>query len=696
MRPLPLFISLLSLLAALPLSAQLPQGAWLTWEEFLSEYVDENAQGEDDSGLSEAQINWLEEMARQPRQLNVLTRRELLELPFINEAQADSLLSYARKKGGLRSLGELQLISGWDYFTRRYLSLFVRCDTLPPRSPAPLADEREARRILPKLTKGSHEIETRLDLPFYQREGYKEQAEPTETNYFVGNALHHVVRYRYAYEREAAYGLTAEKDAGEPVGKQGFYPYDYLSGYFYINSAVRPLSFVIGDYEVRGGRGLLMGRPLFAGREQAVQGGRRAETTFRPHTSTDENRFFRGVAAAYKWRGAEVMAFLSYRKLDARFNEAGDTARSVLTTGYHRTVSEVLRRRRLGCLTAGLHLGCGGKQWGVSLDAYAAHYDHLLFPETRYYNLYYFRGQTAGGLSANYYLSQGKWAAQGEVAADHKLHLATEHFLSFSPTAVLTLSAQVRLFSPRFVSLYGHALQQGSRVANEQGILFGARYRSRNSWEVGGYLDVFRFPKPTYTAKLGGARGVEGQLQGKKKISARWQLLARYRLKIRERTVSGYDLLEFRQTHRLRLAALCSHQRYELSTQIDGTLALRQTGKRSLGGMVSARALWKALPALTLKAFGGIFFTDDYESAVYAYEPQLPRAASFNAFAYHGARLVALCNWRVLKSLTLGLRFSSSRYFNHSRFSSGPSALLSAWKNDAQLQLIWRLPRPKR
>lgn len=672
------------------LHAQLRETPALTWEDFVQEYVcEEEASGE--SPYTEEQLQWLEGLAQNPLQLNRATRADLLSLAFLSEEQADSILSYRRAKRGFASLGELQLVRGMDYFTRRYLSLFLRCDSAALPRPELLARREAERRLAPKFGKGRHEVETRLDVPLYRRKGHRTPESPTPSNYYAGNALHHVVRYRYAYRREVAYGLTVEKDAGEPVGKQGFYPYDYLSAYVMARPLQRPWSFVIGDFEVRGGRGLLFGNRFFSGREALLRQPPRPVTGFRPHTSTDEARFFRGGAAAYRFKAFDFMAFASYRKLDARFEEGTDTVRTLLQTGLHRTVAEVERRRNVGNVTTGIHAGYNRPGGGCSLDAYVAHYDCLVWPEESFYNAAYFRGQTAAGASVSYYYRFRRLNVQGEVAVDRRLHAATEHLVGFSFSPRLSLNAQVRHFSPRYVSLYGDALQQGSRPSNEQGVALGVRYLPRQDWELSGYADFFRFPKPTYHSLLPGAKGMETSLQSQWRFSGAWQFGVRYRLKTRQRTITGHELLEYRYTHKLRLSALWSQPAFTLRMQADAVYASRQTGARSWGWMASLRSDWKPTRRCRLKAFAGLFFTDDYDSAIYAYEPQLLRAGGFPSFAYHGVRAVLLNQWQVFPSLQLGVRASSTCYFNRTSISSGPAQIPSAWKNDLSVQLRWRL-----
>lgn len=112
-----------------PLLAQWNNGAYMSWEEFLQEYI-QREQTETDEVTSADDLLWLEHIAQHPMQINRVDRSDLQQLPFLSEPQIDSLLAYRKLRKGLLSLGELQFITGFDYFTRRYLSLFVRCDSL--------------------------------------------------------------------------------------------------------------------------------------------------------------------------------------------------------------------------------------------------------------------------------------------------------------------------------------------------------------------------------------------------------------------------------------------------------------------------------------------------------------------------------------------------------------------------------------
>lgn len=99
---------------------------------------------------------------------------------------------------------------------------------------------------------------------------------------------------------------------------------------------------------------------------------------------------------------------------------------------------------------------------------------------------------------------------------------------------------------------------------------------------------------------------------------------------------------------------------------------------------------WKPAARYQVGGFAALFMSDDYQTALYAYEPQLPRQASFPSFYYHGMRLVATFRARLPWGLEAGLRIGSTHYFNRDEISSGAQRIRSSWKNDVSLQLRWQ------
>lgn len=687
------FVLFLMILLSMGVShAQVIDEPYMTWGEFVSSYLD--AEVDDENAVqTEIDREWLEYVAQNPLQINLVDREELRELPFLNGAQIDSLLSYREHNHGFMSLGELQLVSGMDYYTRCRLSLFLRCDSAYASTLRTGEIAKGWRLLRECLTKGKHELESRVDVPLYKRKGYYKPKHPTTTNYYVGNALHHIVRYRYQNGRDAMYGLTLEKDAGEPICKQGFYPYDYWSGYIYIRPKQVKWQLLAGDFQVYAANGLIYGKGGFMLRNAAATGAWHTQT-FKPHTSSDEANFFRGIAFSVRMkRGWNLSAFASYRCLDARLNALGDTAITLQQTGLHRTLTEISMRRCLGSLTCGTSVGLKKKRWGIELNECINVYDKPLFPVERLYNRYYFRGQVANVTSVSYCINSKHAVANGECAIDHKGNMAIVQNLLYKLNYLSHISLQTRCFSPKFVSLYGRPLQQGSRVANEVGAMLSTYLLLNRTIEVSGYADVFMHPKPTYNAALSHSKGVVISVQTLYLVSNAWNLLLRYQLRAKQYTLTATEgkTLEYRTTHKVRIASEWKQAKFCINVQLDASAYATQTGQRQFGCMLSSRVTWQPSHNYNLKCSLSAFFTDDYETRLYAYQPQLLRTMNMPMFCYHGVSETMLFNWIIKSNMVLSMRISSIKYLNRKSISSRLDEISSSWKNDLSIQIRWSI-----
>ncbi len=119
------------------------EGDSLTWADFIDNYLN----GDGEEAETEERIALFEELHRAPLDVNAATRSELLLLPFVTEAQADSLIAYRERKGGLRSLGELMFVPGWHFDTRHFFHLFATC---APPAAKPLCATCCATAMRPK------------------------------------------------------------------------------------------------------------------------------------------------------------------------------------------------------------------------------------------------------------------------------------------------------------------------------------------------------------------------------------------------------------------------------------------------------------------------------------------------------------------------------------------------------------------
>lgn len=659
------------------------QGLWaqsparMDWDTFAQEYFGR----EEDDAENDALYWQLEELAENPMNLNTVTREDLLRLPFLPPAAADSILSRRAHAGPFGSIGELLFVNGLDFELRRYLALFLFAGPAPHEKP----------RLRDMLLGGRSEVEGRADVPLYRRAGDRalRAGEQIQGNnaVFLGQPVGGVVRYRYRWRQNVKYGITLQQDAGEPFAARGNIPFDHTSAYAWLRTPDGKADVLLGDYRAQWGQGLTLGHSFMTSTSSLLDAPRRTGQVFAPHTSAEENNFLRGGALRYRLGTWRLTAFASHRTLDARLD--GDTVRSLLTTGLHRTDVELSRKDATTFTLGGAHVETGGDGWDVGAGMFYGRYGNTLSPEPRAYNKYYLHGRDVAALSLHWNLAHWRhWTWAGEAAADRMCHLALTGTLQFLPTDELAFTLQHRNISPRFVAPLGRAFQVASRVANEHGVMLGARYSGWRRLALRGYADLFLFPEATYYARRA-SRGMEMMGEAVANVSDAFRLLLRYKMKTRQQDVSGTDIMDYAYRHRLRLQADWTYATWDLHATLDATLSGRQTTADSYGWLAALRTTWRPRAKWELKGFAALFFTDNYEAAVYAYEPQLRHTFSTSAFYYHGYRLSALGTWHASPSLMLSARCGLRHFFNCDATGTGADKIEGKSRAELALQVVY-------
>lgn len=664
-----LFFLLCAWLAPMSVVAQHPyREIYTSWEDFVEYCADEEV-------VSQDELERLEQLTQHPLNLNTVSKDALLELPFLTEQQVDSLLAYRERKRRLLTLGELQFLTGWDAPTRRFASLFTYIgDTLRPRV-----------SLLQQFTKGNFVIETRCDFPTYEREGEKRTS-----GGYLGAGIKNVMRLRYDYGEQVNYGITLEKDAGEPFASQGNNPYDYLSFHFSYTSRDKKHKLLLGDYSLHFGEGLLLGKSTFAGQLGMLRQPSKTLLHLSPHTGTDEYKFFRGVAYSLTHKRLRLTAFASYRTLDAKIEN--DVASTLYTDGYHRTYTELTHKNTLGNATFGALIEHASPYLHLGISGYLSRYETPIVPLPRTNNRYALSGDIAAGTSLTYASTLHKRLSfTGELASDRRLHLAFSHRFHYKVSDDVRMNVQLRCFSKRFVAPWAETVGFASRVDNERGALVGITWRGAKGIDIESYLDVHQFPFSTYRAEQA-SHGLKFYLQAAKTLRNQNTTLLRYTYRLWQQNVTGRkDQLEYRGKHRLRLQHSLNRPRLNLTTLIEGSMTHAQTKNAAFGITAALRGKYLCRPNWSVALSGALFCTDDYASAVYAYEPLLPSMYAFGALYYKGIRGAVQTQYTWRNRFTLGIRYGMTHYFNRNTTSSGLQEINSSSKGDINLYLRLKL-----
>ena len=271
-------------------------------ENIIESIAEDSEEGADAAYLLET----LERLAESPVDINSAGHRQLADIPFLNEIQIRNLLEYRKQFGPVYSFYELIAVEGFSKTTVEKIKPFIYCgktDKTPARSPG-------------LLKNGRHELFLRTTTLAQKPKGFVPGDDGTIP--FEGNKLKYYTRYRFIAGDNVSAGITAEKDPGETFfrgsNKNGF---DFCSAHFKIKINRLIEYIVIGDYNIRYGQGLVIWQGFSTGKSAATLDNSKTNGGICPFTSTDENRFFRGIGITLKKGSSDMDIFFSYKNQDA-------------------------------------------------------------------------------------------------------------------------------------------------------------------------------------------------------------------------------------------------------------------------------------------------------------------------------------------------------------------------------------------
>lgn len=463
-----IFIAFLMGMAAWTAHAQ--ESAGRTVEQIIAdiyEQVSENSDTEIDfTSFYEDMIYYSEN----PINLNKTTKEELEKLQFLSDIQVDNILHYLYRYAPLNTIYEMQLIDGLDMTDIRMLLPFVMLGEAGAR--------KETLRLKDVFKYGKNELYLRLDRGLETKEGYRfipeeeQQAEEKNARKYVGDPFYNHIKYRFRYRDRIAFGVTAEKDAGEQFWGDHNKGYDFYSAHVELKNFGKLKTLVLGDYRANFGQGLVLRTDFSMGKSSYVMQVNPRSSGLKKYTSTDEYNFFRGAGATVSLGNLDITGFYSSKLIDG--DTIGGQFASVKIDGLHRTINDLNRKRNVSQQVIGGNVTYTYSWLQVGATALYNSFDHSLEPRPANYNKFYFRGkeQTVG--SVNYRVRAGKLNIFGETAlSDREGAWATINGLNFSPISRVGLVALHRYFSKEYDTFFATTFSESSRVNNETGFYIG-------------------------------------------------------------------------------------------------------------------------------------------------------------------------------------------------------------------------------
>jgi len=637
--------------------------------------------------LTQIQEIW-EYHLENPLNLNTVQKEDLTSLDLLSDIQINDLMEHRTKYGPLLALFELQTLPTWD---TSFIQLILPFITLEDRSETPPISLFELSR------KGKIETITRFQHPLEKSDNdvYPQNVSAK----FIGNKEYYLTRIRYTYQQRVSIGITAEKDLGEPffnnINKNGF---DFYSSHLQVKAGKRLKNVIFGDYHVQIGQGLNCWTSFALGKSLELTTCKKNAQVIRPHTSTEENRFFRGVASEFAYKRFTLFVFTSRHRKDASIHsDSSNQISSVLTSGYHRTESELARKDILKETALGGYLRYDLGTLHVGLASVFFYYMPSINQKVTSYNQFDFRGKQYQSASVDYSYTYRNVLVFGEFSyVDFSKKTAFLQGLMLALDSKNSLSLLYRNYDKGYETTYNAGFSEGNTVQNENGLYVAFASVFAKYWSLQAYSDFFRFPWLKQQVCLP-SKGLENCMQITWKPSKKLEFYVRYRSQIKEQNSSALtENLKFLTTvNQTNLRFNLTYKMtdlLEIRSRLEGVSVTRLDKQKETGLLFfqDVNLTSKNKKSDLILRFV-LFDTDSYASRLYSFESSPTYQYSSPAFYGKGIRAYLLFRLTFWKRFDCWFKIGDTHYLSKDNSSIDLNQIIATQKKEINIQLRWKM-----
>lgn len=620
----------------------------------------------------------LEHFRKHPLDINTAGVDALQELFFLTDLQITNLVAYRQLLGKFISVHELQAVPAWTAEVIEKITPYI---IVSPEEPP-------TTRLLSRLKGGDHRLLSRVSRVLEDSKGY----DTALANHYLGDPDRLLVRYTYQFRNQLYYGLTGDKDAGEPFFKgaqrAGF---DFYSAHFFARNLGKIKALALGDYTLNMGQGLIQWHGQAFGKSGEVISVKRQAPVLMPYRSAGEYSFNRGSGITLQEGRFELTGFVSSKKSNTNLIDSGVAFSSMLTSGYNRTHSEVADRHTTGDLSYGGVIAYKTTTFKMAVNAVEHRFSVPFRKSDEPYNLFSFSGTHLFNSSIDYAYTFHNIHFFGEGALDGSYHKAFIQGLLASVDPKADVAVVYRNSSPGFQSLFGNAFTENTLPVNERGIYTGLVLRPISHWQVSAYADLYRFPWLRYRAD-GPTSGSDYLLQVVYQPSRQSDLYLRYRDETKPLNEAAgfytrYPENKNRRSLRLNYT-LEPHRMFSVKTRVEAVWYNTGHPDAEEGFLVYTEGSFKTQQFKTNLRLQ-YFETGGYNSRIYAYESDVLYSYSIPPVFDKGLRYYINLNAAIGKHLSLWARWAQTVYRDKKVIGSGLDEITGNRKTTVTVQGIF-------
>ena len=438
-------------------------------------------------------LDFLEDLERNPLDLNTATREELETVPFISSNLAKEILDYRDKNFPLKSKKELLNADIVDEQLYGMIKTYFIVKKLKDEF-----TEEESEKITKDLNREKPRLIKNLELRFRSR--FQQDLQMKE-GYLSGDypgtkaKLYNQLNFIYTKENYLLKGnLTIEKDPGENSIT------DFSSGYLEIKNYKYIRNAVVGDYSLTFGQGLGMWSGLgFSKGGASVDPVKKRGGGISGYSSVNESQFFRGAAVDVNYKDFDFLFFYSNNYFDASIDTTLNEISSFYFDGYHRTISENNRKNSAREFLFGSRAYYNKENVRFGLTYWTSKFSKPV-SEDNTKQLYSFSGDKANMLGLDYDFIYKNMNLYGEFARSQSGTIAGIGALRFSLSKIINLVFLYRNYPEDFSPVHSFGFgEKNGNTQNESGFYSGISVSPFKGFQIYAYYDQFKFPYRSYS-----------------------------------------------------------------------------------------------------------------------------------------------------------------------------------------------------
>lgn len=630
---------------------------------------------------SEELIQYLQEMAENPVNVNRAGVKELLEVPGLNLKKARAVVDYRENEKPFESISELSEVSGIGRVTLEKMMPYVTVGSGMELSRSLFTDYQYW------TSGGRFQALNRFQLDLQEAQGYQE--DPSDGGY-IGNAIKYYQRFAYQSDH-LSMNITQEKDPGEEL--VGPVQFDHQSWHVALEDNGNLKMLVGGDYSLSFGQGLVLWSGVSFGKGSDVVGTvSRNGRGIKPYTSAQETNYYRGTAATYGEKLQFTGFFSSRKRTASKISE--DTTRFPQTSGYHRTEKEFLQRNNLQQKTYGGNIQLELPFGIIGATGYQTVFDRYIAANNQTYAQYDFKGRSNSAFGIDYRFLAGPAVIFGEAARSENGGMGFVTGIESRLGSSTEMTLAYRNYQKEFQSILGSGFGEGSgQPKNEEGIYLGLRHMIGSRIILSAYFDQFRFPSARFGTNQP-TQGYDWLSKAEVDLTPNLNFYIQLRSEIEDDEYETTD--NFGRSQRRLADAKRSSFRANLAYWVNPKIRLRTRGElvrsQQAGDELELGYLMYQDLRLVLNDRARIdtritmFDTESFATRVYQFENDLLYVFSSQSLFNKGQRLYLLLNYEPADYLQLWAKFGVTVYEDEQVVGSGLNQIEGDTRSEVGIQ----------